>query len=140
MKVGVIGSGGRENAICHSLKKSTKIDKIFCFPGNAGTAGIAENIEFDLSDFENFKKFILKNQIDLIVVGPEKPLVDGIVDYLEKFDIKVFGPNKISSQLEGSKIFTKKICEKFNIPTAKFGIFENKKEAKKFYKILIFQL
>ncbi|WP_023647961.1 phosphoribosylamine--glycine ligase [Candidatus Pelagibacter ubique] len=132
MKVGVIGSGGRENAICHSLKKSTKIDKIFCFPGNAGTASIAENIEFDLSDFENFKKFILKNQIDLIVVGPEKPLVDGIVDYLEKFDIKVFGPNKISSQLEGSKIFTKKICEKFNIPTAKFGIFENKKEAKKF--------
>ena len=132
MKVGVIGSGGRENAICHSLKKSTKIDKIFCFPGNAGTASIAENIEFDLSDFENFKKFILKNQIDLIVVGPEKPLVDGIVDYLEKFNIKVFGPNKISSQLEGSKIFTKKICEKFNIPTAKFGIFENKKEAKKF--------
>jgi phosphoribosylamine--glycine ligase len=132
MKVGVIGSGGRENAICHSLKKSTKIDKIFCFPGNAGTASIAENIEFDLSDFENFKKFILNNQIDLIVVGPEQPLVDGIVDYLEKFNIKVFGPNKISSQLEGSKIFTKKICEKFNIPTAKFGIFENKKEAKKF--------
>ena len=132
MKVGVIGSGGRENAICHSLKKSSKIDKIFCFPGNAGTASIAENIEFDLSDFENFKKFILNNQIDLIVVGPEQPLVDGIVDYLEKFNIKVFGPNKISSQLEGSKIFTKKICEKFNIPTAKFGIFENKIEAKKF--------
>ena len=140
MKVGVIGSGGRENAICHSLKKSTKIDKIFCFPGNAGTASIAENIEFDLSDFENFKKFILKNQIDLIVVGPEKPLVDGIVDYLEKFDIKVFGPNKISSQLEGSKIFTKKICEKFNIPTAKFGIFENKKEAKKFLQISNFPI
>ena len=132
MKVGVIGSGGRENAICHSLKKSSKIDKIFCFPGNAGTVSIAENIEFDLSDFENFKKFILNNQIDLIVVGPEQPLVDGIVDYLEKFNIKVFGPNKISSQLEGSKIFTKKLCEKFNIPTAKFGIFENKIEAKKF--------
>ena len=132
MKVGVIGSGGRENAICHSLKKSSKIDKIFCFPGNAGTANIAENIEFDLSDFENFKKFILNNQIDLIVVGPEQPLVDGIVDYLEKFNIKVFGPNKISSQLEGSKIFTKKLCEKFNIPTAKFCIFENKIEAKKF--------
>lgn len=132
MKIGVIGSGGRENAICHSLKKSSKIDKIFCFPGNAGTVSIAENIEFDLSDFENFKKFILNNQIDLIVVGPEQPLVDGIVDYLEKFNIKVFGPNKISSQLEGSKIFTKKLCEKFNIPTAKFGIFENKIEAKKF--------
>ena len=134
MKVGVIGSGGRENAICHSLKKSSKIDKIFCFPGNAGTASIAENIEFDLSDFENFKKFILKNQIDLIVVGPEQPLVDGIVDYLEKFNIKVFGPNKISSQLEGSKIFTKKLCEKYKIPTADFGFFELKSEAIDFLK------
>ena len=132
MKVGVIGSGGRENAICHNLKKSTKIDKIFCFPGNAGTASVAENIDFDLSDFENFKKFILNNQIELVVVGPEKPLVEGIVDYLEKFNIKVFGPNKIASQLEGSKIFTKKLCEKFNIPTAKFGVFSNKIEAKKF--------
>ena len=132
MKVGVIGSGGRENAICHNLKKSTKIDKIFCFPGNAGTASIAENIDFDLSDFENFKKFILNNQIELVIVGPEKPLVEGIVDYLEKFNIKVFGPNKIASQLEGSKIFTKKLCEKFNIPTAKFGVFTNKIEAKKF--------
>ena len=132
MKVGVIGSGGRENAICHNLKKSSKIDKIFCFPGNAGTASVAENIDFDLSDFENFKKFILNNQIELVVVGPEKPLVEGIVDYLEKFNIKVFGPNKIASQLEGSKIFTKKLCEKFNIPTAKFGVFTNKIEAKKF--------
>jgi phosphoribosylamine--glycine ligase len=132
MKVGVIGSGGRENAICHNLKKSTKIDKIFCFPGNAGTASIAENIDFDLSDFENFKNFILNNQIELVIVGPEKPLVEGIVDYLEKFNIKVFGPNKIASQLEGSKIFTKKLCEKFNIPTAKFGIYTNKIEAKKF--------
>ena len=132
MKVGVIGSGGRENAICDNLKKSTKIDKIFCFPGNAGTASIAENIDFDLSDFENFKNFILNNQIELVIVGPEKPLVEGIVDYLEKFNIKVFGPNKIASQLEGSKIFTKKLCEKFNIPTAKFGIFTNKIEAKKF--------
>jgi len=132
MKVGVIGSGGRENAICHNLKKSTKINKIFCFPGNAGTASIAENIDFDLSDFENFKNFILNNQIELVIVGPEKPLVEGIVDYLEEFNIKVFGPNKIASQLEGSKIFTKKLCEKFNIPTAKFGIFTNKIEAKKF--------
>src|SRR6056300_412138 len=132
MKVGVIGSGGRENAICHNLKKSTKINKIFCFPGNAGTASIAENIDVDLSDFENFKNFILNNQIELVIVGPEKPLVEGIVDYLEKFNIKVFGPNKIASQLEGSKIFTKKLCEKFNIPTAKFGIFTNKIEAKKF--------
>ena len=134
MKVGIIGSGGREHTICEILKKSTKIEKIFCFPGNAGTAGIAENVDINLDNFEDLKNFILKNKIDLVVIGPEKPLVDGIVDYLEKFRIKVFGPNKIASQLEGSKIFTKKLCEKFNIPTAKFGIFQNKTDAKEFLK------
>ena len=132
MKVGVIGSGGREHAICLSLKNSSKIEKIYCFPGNAGTSEIAENIILNLDDFENIKNFILDNQIDLIVVGPEKPLVDGLVDFLEQFNIKVFGPNKIASQLEGSKIFTKQLCQKYNIPTAKFGIFHNKKDAKKF--------
>ena len=132
MKVGIIGSGGREHAICESLKNSYKIDKIFCFPGNAGTAHIAENIILDLNNFENIKNFILEKKIDLIVVGPEKPLVEGLVDYLEKFSIKVFGPNKIASQLEGSKIFTKKLCKKFNIPTARFGIFQSKNDAKKY--------
>ena len=134
MKVGIIGSGGREHAICKSLKKSNKISKIFCFPGNAGTEDIAENINADLNNFENIKNIIYEKKIDLIVVGPEKPLVDGLVDYLEKFKIKIFGPNKIASQLEGSKIFTKKLCEKFNIPTARFGIFHNKIEAKQFLK------
>ena len=132
MKVGIIGSGGREHALCQSIKNSNKINKIYCFPGNAGTSNIAENIKINLEDFENIKNFIIENKIDLVIVGPEKPLVDGIVDYLQKFQIKVFGPNKLASQLEGSKIFTKKICEKFNIPTAKFGIFKNKNDAKKF--------
>jgi len=132
MKVGIIGSGGREHAICKSLINSKKIDKIFCFPGNAGTENIAKNIEINLENFELLKDFILKNKIDLIIIGPEKPLVDGLVDYLEKYEIKVFGPSKIAAQLEGSKIFTKKICEKFNIPTAKFGIFKNKNDAKNF--------
>ena len=132
MKVGIIGSGGREHAICKSLINSKRIDKIFCFPGNAGTENIAKNIEINLENFELLKDFILKNKIDLIIIGPEKPLVDGLVDYLEKYEIKVFGPSKIAAQLEGSKIFTKKICEKFNIPTAKFGIFENKNDAKNF--------
>ena len=132
MKVGIIGSGGREHSICHSLKKSKKISKIFCFPGNAGTSEIAENIDINLEKFEQLKEFIIKNKIELIVIGPEKLLVEGLVDYLEKFNIKVFGPNKIASQLEGSKIFTKQLCEKFNIPTAKFGIFENINSAQKF--------
>ena len=134
MKVGIIGSGGREHAICESLKKSNKIEKLFCFPGNAGTEDIAENVEIDLKKFENIKNFVLQNKIDLIVVGPEKPLVEGLVDYLEKFKIKVFGPNKIASQLEGSKIFTKQLCKKYNIPTANFGIFQNKNKAKRFLK------
>ncbi len=135
MKVGIIGSGGREHAICQNIKNSSKIDKIFCFPGNAGTKEIAENINLDLNNFEIIKNFILDNNIDLIIIGPEKPLVDGLVDYLEKFKIKVFGPNKIASQLEGSKIFTKQLCQKFKIPTANFGIFENKDKAKEFLKI-----
>ena len=132
MKVGIIGSGGREHSICLSLSYSKKIEKIFCFPGNAGTAEIAENINIDVNNFEKLKEFINNERIDLIIIGPEKPLVDGIVDFLEENNIKVFGPNKLSSQLEGSKIFTKKLCEKYNIPTAKFGIFQNKDDAKKF--------
>ena len=134
MKVGIIGSGGREHAICEKLKKSHKIDQLFCFPGNAGTANIAENVNLDIDNFELIKNFVFSNKIDLIIIGPEKPLVDGLVDYLEKHKIKVFGPNKICSQLEGSKIFTKELCKKYNIPTAKFGTFINQIDAKKFLK------
>ena len=134
MKVGIIGSGGREHAICESLKNSKKIDKLFCFPGNAGTANIAENIDININNFDSLKNFIFNNKIDLIIIGPEKPLVDGLVDYLEKHKIKVFGPNKIASQLEGSKIFTKELCKNYNIPTAKFGTFKNSIDAKKFLK------
>ena len=132
MKVGIIGSGGREHAICVALSKSSKIGKLYCFPGNAGTAEIAENVYLNLKDFNELKNFISSNKIELVVVGPEKPLVDGIVDFLEENEIKVFGPNKMASQLEGSKIFTKNLCEKYNIPTAKFGIFENIKDAIQF--------
>jgi phosphoribosylamine--glycine ligase len=129
MKVGIIGSGGREHAICQSIKKSPKVEKIYCFPGNAGTSEIAENIEIDISDFNKIREFSISNKINLIIVGPEKPLVDGIVDFFKDTEIDVFGPDKISSQLEGSKIFTKKICEEYKIPTAKFGVFKNSTEA-----------
>ena len=129
MIIGIIGSGGREHSICSSLNKSKIVKKIFCFPGNAGTENIATNIKINLNNFDELKNFIFKEKIKMIVVGPEKPLVDGIVNFLEKNNIKVFGPNKIASQLEGSKIFTKKLCEKYKIPTAKFGIFKNFKEA-----------
>ena len=132
MKVGIIGSGGREHALCYAIKKSKKVEKIYCIPGNAGTSELAENIDLDINNFELLKKFINKNKIDIIIVGPEKPLVEGIVDFLEGNKIKVFGPNKIASKLEGSKIFTKNLCQKYNIPTAKFGVFESFEKALNF--------
>jgi phosphoribosylamine--glycine ligase len=132
MKVAVIGSGGREHAICVALKKSENLDKIFCIPGNAGTEMIADNIDINIDHFEKIKEFVLTKKVDLVIVGPEKPLVEGIVDFLEDNNIPVFGPNKIASQLEGSKIFTKKLCEKYDIPTAKFGIFNSLVNAEKF--------
>ena len=134
MNVGIIGSGGREHAICVSLKNSEKINNIYCFPGNAGTSFIAQNIEANLNNFEELKHLIQKLNINLIIIGPEKPLVDGLVDYLEENKIKVFGPNKIASQLEGSKIFTKKLCKKYDIPTANFAIYNNLAKSLSFLK------
>ena len=140
MKVGIIGSGGREHAISHAISQSKKVEKIYCFPGNAGTEDIAENVNLNLNDFNILKKFIIDNKIELIIVGPEKPLVDGIVDFFESKNIKIFGPNKIASQLEGSKIFTKELCKKYNIPTANFGIFENIKQSNLFVENANFPL
>ena len=131
MKIGIIGSGGREHALCSTIKKSKKVKEIYCFPGNAGTSKIAINIELDLDNFQLLKKFIIKNNIDIIIVGPEKPLVDGIVDFLEKNKIKVFGPNKLASKLEGSKIFTKNLCDEYQIPTPDFSIHKNIKTSLK---------
>jgi phosphoribosylamine--glycine ligase len=125
MKVRIIGSGGREHALCSTLKKSTRIKEIYCFPGNAGTDRIAKNIKLDLNNFDLLKNFIKKNNIDIIIIGPEKPLVDGIVDFFDKNKIKVFGPNKLASKLEGSKIFTKELCNKYQIPTPDFGVYND---------------
>ncbi len=129
MIIGVIGSGGREHAICAKILESKKVKKLYCFPGNAGTAKIASNVNIKINDFNKIKDFVINNKIDYLIVGPEKPLVDGIVDFFQKHKIKIFGPEKIAAQLEGSKIFTKKICEKYKIPTANFGIFKNSSEA-----------
>ena len=132
MKIAILGSGGREHALALSIHNSKKTQKIYCLPGNAGTANIAENININVDDFDLIYDFVKKKDINLVIVGPEKPLVNGIVDFLEKKNVLVFGPKKKSAQLEGSKIFTKKICEKYKIPTAKFGIFESKKLANDF--------
>jgi len=129
MNIGIIGSGGREHALCSKLKQSKIVKKIYCFPGNAGTVNIAHNINIDINNFEKLKRESEEKKIDLLIVGPEEPLVNGIYDYFKNTNIKVFGPNKIAAQLEGSKTFTKKICKKYNIPTSKFEIFKNKSDA-----------
>ena len=100
--------------------------------GIAVSASIAKNFEVDIKNFEKIKEFVKQHEVDLVVIGPEQPLVDGIVDFLNENNIKVFGPNKEASQLEGSKIFTKELCKKYNIPTADFGIFEETESARKF--------
>ena len=132
MNIAVIGSGGREHALCYKIKQSKKVKNLFCIPGNAGTKNFAKNLDIDILNFDILLDIIKKNKIDLVVVGPEQPLVSGIVDFLKDNNIRVFGPNKFASQLEGSKAFMKKICEKKNIPTAKFGIFSNKIRAESF--------
>ncbi len=129
MNIGIIGSGGREHSLCFKLKDSKLVKKIFCFPGNAGTETIAENINLDITDFEKIHKTCEQKKIELVIVGPEKPLVDGIVEYFKNTKIKIFGPDKISSQLEGSKTFTKKLCKKYKIPTSNFEIFNEEELA-----------
>jgi len=134
MNLAVIGSGGREHAICYKLKQSPKIKRLICIPGNAGTRKIAENISEDISNFHALYEIIRKQSIDLVIIGPEQPLVDGLVDYLNKKKVKVFGPNRFASQLEGSKAFMKNLCKKNNIPTANFGVFKNFIDASNFIK------
>ena len=134
MNFAVIGSGGREHAICYKLKQSSKIKKLICIPGNAGTQKIAENIKEDISNFKALYKIIKRENIDIVVVGPELPLVEGLVDYLNEKKVRVFGPDRFASQLEGSKAFMKNLCKKNNIPTANFGVFENFNDASNFIK------
>ena len=140
MNIAIIGSGGREHALCKKISESTKIKKIICLPGNAGTERYAVNINIDPLNFKKLLDTIRFFNIDLVVVGPEEPLVKGIVDFLNKNKIKVFGPNKFASKLEGSKAFMKKICATYNIPTAKFKICSNKNDVIKYLKNINFPI
>lgn len=135
MKVCVIGSGGREHAIAWKVSKSSNVNKIYCVPGNGGTHEIAENISIPLNPpFIDLVNFVKENKIDLVIVGPEAPLVDGITDYLSKEEIKVFGPTSEGSMIEGSKVFAKLLMKKNNVPTADFEIFEDFDNAKRFFE------
>jgi len=132
MNIALIGSGGREHAICQKLHESPLTKKIYCIPGNAGTKQIAENLNIDILNFKKLLTAVKLYKIDLVVIGPEIPLVKGLVNFFKKNNIKVFGPNKYAAQLEGSKAFMKSLCRKFQIPTAGFKICKNKEDVKKF--------
>ena len=132
MNIALIGSGGREHALCKKINESKLVKKIICIPGNAGTSELATNIDADILNFNKILKLIRIHKINLVVIGPEEPLVKGIVDFLKKNNVNVFGPSKYASKLEGSKSFMKMICAKNNIPTAKFKICNTAKQVSNF--------
>ncbi|HBF5149207.1 phosphoribosylamine--glycine ligase [Clostridioides difficile] len=129
MKILVVGGGGREHAICWKLSKEKNVEKIYCAPGNAGIANVAECVNIGDTNIEELLKFAKENEIGLTIVGPEVPLVMGIVDEFEKEGLRVFGPNKKCAQLEGSKAFSKEFMIKHNIPTAKYKEYTNLEKA-----------
>lgn len=132
MRILILGSGGREHALAWKVNQSPLVKNIFCIPGNPGTAEIAENISGDLSDFKSLIQFVKQNAIDLTIVGPEQPLVDGIVDAFTEENLAIFGPSKAAAQLEGSKAFSKDLMQKHGIPTAQYATFTQKNAAQKY--------
>lgn len=136
MKILVVGGGGREHALCWKIKKSPLVENIYCAPGNAGISKIADCIDIDATDIEGLKEFAIQNSVDLTVVGPEQPLTMGIVDLFEKNNLKIFGPDKAASELEGSKVFSKNLMKKYSIPTAKYETFTDLNSALEWIKDL----
>ncbi len=134
MKILVVGGGGREHALCWKIKKSPLVEKIYCAPGNAGISKVAECVDINSTDIEALKDFALNSKIDLTVVGPEQPLTMGIVNLFEENNLKIFGPDKAASQLEGSKVFSKNLMKKYSIPTAEYETFTDIDEAYDFIK------
>ena len=132
MKVLVVGGSGREHAICWKISKSSKVSKIYCAPGNAGIAEVAECVNIKAMEFDKLAAFAKDNQIDLTVVGMDDPLVGGIVDVFEAEGLRVFGPRKNAAILEGSKAFSKDLMKKYHIPTAAYETFTSPEEAKKY--------
>lgn len=132
MKVLVVGSGGREHALVWKIKQSKKVEKVYCAPGNAGINSIADCVDIGATDVKGLLEFAKKEGIELTVVGPEASLVAGIVDEFEKNGLRIFGPSRKAAELEGSKVFSKKFLDKYDIPTAAFKVFKDRKKAKKY--------
>ena len=124
MKVLIVGSGGREHAIASGIAKSPKVEKIYCAPGNAGIASVAECVPIGAMEFDRLAQFAKENAIDLTVVGMDDPLVGGIVDVFEAQGLRVFGPRKNAAIIEGSKAFSKDLMKKYHIPTAAYETFD----------------
>ncbi len=129
MKVLIVGSGGREHAIAASVAKSSRVDKIYCAPGNAGIGQIAECVSIGAMEFDKLAAFAKENEIDLTIIGMDDPLVGGVVDVFEAEGLRVFGPNKAAAILEGSKAFSKDLMKKYNIPTAAYENFDDPEKA-----------
>ncbi|MFK7902828.1 MAG: phosphoribosylamine--glycine ligase [Nitratireductor sp.] len=134
MNILLIGSGGREHALAWKIKQSDKCDTLYCAPGNAGIGKIATNTDLDVNDHDAVIAFCAKHKVEFVIVGPEVPLVNGLVDSLNKAEILAFGPTAAAAQLEGSKGFTKDICAEFDIPTAAYGRFNNAPKAKAYVR------
>ena len=134
MKVLIVGGGGREHAIAVSVSKSKRVDKIYCVPGNAGIAEIAETAPIGVMEFDKIADFAIEKGVDFVIVGPDDPLVGGIVDVLEARGLKVFGPRKNAAILEGSKAFSKDLMHKYNIPTADYAVYDNAEAALEYLK------
>ena len=132
MKILVIGSGGREHALVWKINQSKRVEKVYCAPGNAGISRMADCVDIAVTDVNALMKFAKIKGIDLTIVGPESSLVSGIVDIFESNGLRIFGPNKRAAELEGSKIFCKEFFKKYNIPTAAFAVFTDRKKAKKY--------
>jgi len=132
MNVLVVGSGGREHALAWKLKQSPRIERVFVAPGNAGTAADATNVAISADDIAGLIKFAQQNRVDLTIVGPEAPLVAGIVDTFQAARLRIFGPSKAAAQLEGSKVFCKNLLHSANVPTAEFHVFRDAQSATRF--------
>ena len=134
MNVLLIGSGGREHALAYKISSSPLLGKLFCAPGNPGTLALGDNIELDVKNHKAVVEFCKENTVELVVIGPEAPLVDGLADSLRDNGLLVVGPNKLAARLEGSKGFTKDLCAKYNIPTGAYQRFKNANEAKDYIR------
>jgi phosphoribosylamine--glycine ligase len=135
MKVLVIGSGGREHALCWAIAKSPKCDELYCAPGNAGIDQVAVTVSIAADDLDGIMDFVRDNGVDFVVVGPEGPLVAGLVDRLEEAGVKAFGPSARAAELEGSKGLTKDLCAKYSIPTADYARFDEPEAAKEYIRV-----